>query len=335
MEYRTLGRSGVAVSELCLGTMTFGRATEEAEAIRMMHKFFDDGGNFLDTADTYVGGRSEEIVGQAIQGRRKDIVLASKVRMRTSPGVNGVGYSRKHVMDSIDESLKRLKTDYLDLYQLHVWDHLTPIEEVMRTLDDLITQGKVRYIGCSNFLSWQLMKALSVSEREKYAKFISLQPQYSLIHREMDREMMSLIREEGIGFLPWAPLGGGLLTDKYERNERPERGRLAAPKVGEYTWDNKATPDAFRILDEVVAIAEEIHKTPAQVALNWQLGKEEITAPIVGCRTMAQYEENIGAVGWRLSKEHQARLDEVSAIADEYPNRFIERFSRPLTPEEK
>ncbi len=206
MNYKMLGKSGVAVSELCLGTMTFGKAAPEEEAISIVHQFLDDGGNFIDTADTYVDGESERIVGKAIKDRRSEVILASKVRMKVGPHINDVGYSRKRIMDGIDQSLSRLDTDYLDLYQLHVWDHLTPIEETLRTLDDLVTAGKVRYIGCSNFLAWQIMKSLSISEREGYAKFITVQPQYSLLHREMDREVMSLCKEEGIGVLPWAHL---------------------------------------------------------------------------------------------------------------------------------
>lgn len=330
MKYRKLGKSGVLVSELCLGTMTFGKATSKEESLKIIDRFIEDGGNFIDTADVYVGGVSEEIVGEAIKSRRDDIVLATKVRMRVGEKPNDFGYSRKRVMAGVEGSLKRLDTDYIDLYQLHVWDHLTPIEETLRTLDDLITSGKVRYIGCSNFLAWQIMKSLSISERQGYAKFITVQPQYSLINREMDREVMSLCQEEGIGVLPWAPLGGGFLTGKYEGLEKPTSGRLADAAPGEYSWDNKGLERNFIILNSIKEIAAQIGKTPAQVSLNWLLMKEGITSPIFGARTLEQYTENIGAIGWNLSKEHFDELEQISALPSEYPNRFIEKFRRSV-----
>ncbi|RSL33353.1 aldo/keto reductase [Salibacterium salarium] len=331
MQYKTLGNSGTLVSELCLGTMTFGKGTSEEDSIRMMHQFLDEGGNFIDTADTYVGGRSEEIVGEALKDRRSDVILATKVRMKVGDKPNDVGYSRKRVMDGVEQSLRRLQTDYIDLYQLHVWDHLTPIEETLRTLDDLIRSGKVRYIGCSNFLAWQLMKSLSVSERKQYASFITIQPQYSLLHREMDREMLSLCEAEDIGVLPWAPLGGGFLTGKYSSLMKPEENwRLATAGPGEYEWENKGLERNFRILDEVRDIAEEIGKTPAQVSLNWLLMNDNITSPIFGARTIEQFEENMGSTGWSLSAKHKEQLDDISALPAEYPNRFIEKFRRRL-----
>jgi aryl-alcohol dehydrogenase-like predicted oxidoreductase len=330
LQYRTLGKSGLAVSELCLGTMTFGKATPEKEANEIINRFIEDGGNFIDTADVYVGGKSEEIVGKAIKGKRHEIVLATKVRMKVGDHPNDVGYSRKRIMDGVDASLTRLNTDYIDLYQLHVWDQLTPIEETLRTLDDLISTGKVRYIGCSNFLAWQMMKSLSVSERKGFERFISVQPQYSLLHREMDREVMSLCKEEGIGVLPWAPLGGGFLTGKYKSKERPSFGRLSQEGPSEYCWESKGLDRNFVILDKVKQITDEIGKTPAQVSLNWLLMKEGITSPIFGARTMEQYEENIGAVEWRLSQEQFAELEQVSSLPSEYPTRFIEKFKRML-----
>lgn len=326
MRYRLLGRSGMAVSELCLGTMTFGNTTSENDSIEMIHRFLDQGGNFLDTADVYVGGRSEEIVGKAIRSRRSEVVLATKVRSRTEPHVNGIGASRKHIMDGVDASLKRLQTDYIDLYQIHVWDFATPIEETLRTLDDLITAGKVRYIGCSNFYAWQLMKSLSFSDFNRYARFISIQQQYSLVNREMDREMMSLCLEENVGVIPWAPIGGGFLTGRYTREE-PTSGRLTAAS-GESSWPFRATERNFAILDEVIDVAHEIGKTPVQVALNWLVEREGITSPIFGASTLEQYEENMGAIGWTLSKEHWDRLDRISSLGSEYPIRFLEKFRR-------
>jgi aryl-alcohol dehydrogenase-like predicted oxidoreductase len=328
MEYRLLGKSGLAVSELCLGTMTFGNTTNEHDSIEMMHRFLGRGGNFLDTANVYVSGTSEEIVGKAIKDRRSEVVLATKVRFPTAQHPNGVGVSRKHILDCVEASLKRLQTDYIDLYQVHVWDHATPIEETLRTLDDLVSSGKVRYIGCSNFLAWQLMKSLSVSEANRYVRFISIQPQYSLINREMDREIMSLCKEENVGVIPWAPLGGGFLTGRYTR-EVPASGRLTA-KTGESSWDFRATEKNFAILDAIKRAADELDKTPAQVALNWLINREGITSPIFGASTLEQFEDNMGAEGWKLPEEIWNRLDEVSALPSEYPTRFIAKFRREI-----
>jgi aryl-alcohol dehydrogenase-like predicted oxidoreductase len=330
MKYRTLGRSGLLVSELCLGTMTFGKGTDEKDSIEMIHRFLDAGGNFIDTADVYVDGKSEEIVGKAIKERRKEVVLATKVRMKTGPHPNDAGYSRKRTLEGVEASLTRLQTDYIDLYQLHVWDHLTPIEETIRTLDDLITSGKVRYIGCSNFFAWQLMKSLSFSDFNRYARFISIQPQYSLTNREMDREMFSLCLEEGVGVIPWAPLGGGFLTGKYTAPEKPTFGRFSRGLTGEYDWERKFIDKNFTILHTIKEIAEENDKTIAQVSLNWLLAKEGVTSPIFGARTLEQFEENMGSAGWQLTEEEWNRLDEASALPSEYPNRFIEKFRRSL-----
>lgn len=328
MNYKLLGKSGLAVSELCLGTMTFGNTTNEEDSIEMIDRFVDRGGNFLDTADVYVSGRSEEIVGKAIRNKRSDIVLATKVRMTTSSNINGVGLSRKHIMDGVEASLKRLQTDYIDLYQVHVWDHATPIEETLRTLDDLVTSGKVRYIGCSNFFAWQLMKSLAYSDASRYVRFVSIQPQYSLVSRQMDREMLSLCLEEKVGVIPWAPIGGGFLTGRYTREE-PTEGRLTS-KVGESAWSLRANDKNFDILDALLEAAKELDKSPAQVALRWLIQREGITSPIFGASTLAQYEDNIGAIGWEMPSDVWSRLEQVSALTEDYPNRFIEKFRRPF-----
>jgi aryl-alcohol dehydrogenase-like predicted oxidoreductase len=327
MQIKILGRSGLAVSELCLGTMTFGNTTNESDSIQMIHQFMEQGGNFLDTANVYVSGRSEEIVGVAIKDIRSQVVLATKVRMNTADHPNGAGVSRKHIIHSVEESLRRLQTDYIDLYQVHVWDHLTPIEETLRALDDLVTSGKVRYIGCSNFFAWQLMKSLACSDANRYVRFISIQPQYSLVSREMDREMMSLCLEENVGVIPWAPLGGGFLTGRYTK-EVPTSGRLTA-KVGESSWALRGTDRNFAILDAVQAAAQELGKTPAQIALAWLLQRKGITSPIFGASTLEQFADNMGAVGWAMPNELWNRLDEASKLPSEYPNRFIDKFARP------
>ncbi|MGN7939321.1 aldo/keto reductase [Bacillus sp. 7586-K] len=327
MEYKVLGKSGLLVSELCLGTMTFGKEVNESDSIKMIHKFLDEGGNFIDTADVYVGGESEQIVGKAIKERRSEVVLATKVRMRVGPHPNDFGYSRRRIMEGVEQSLKRLNTDYIDLYQLHVWDNITPIEETIRTLDDLVSSGKVRYIGCSNFLAWQMMKALAYSDYHNLVRFISVQPQYSLINREMDREVLPLCKEENVGVIPWAPIGGGFLTGKYQAGVTPSSGRLANGG-GESSWEYRSTERNFAILNEVQKISNELDKPPAQVALNWLLNKEEITSPIFGATSLEQFDENIGSIGWRLTKEQWDRLDEVSKLPSEYPTRFLEKFKR-------
>lgn len=327
MEYKVLGKSGLLVSELCLGTMTFGKEVNESDSIKMIHKFLDEGGNFVDTADVYVGGESERIVGKAIKERRSEVVLATKVRMRVGPHPNDFGYSRRRIMEGVEQSLKRLNTDYIDLYQLHVWDNITPIEETIRTLDDLVSSGKVRYIGCSNFLAWQMMKALAYSDYHNLVRFISVQPQYSLINREMDREVLPLCKEENVGVIPWAPIGGGFLTGKYQAGVTPSSGRLANGG-GESSWEYRSTERNFAILNEVQKISNELDKPPAQVALNWLLNKEEITSPIFGATSLEQFDENIGSIGWRLTKEQWDRLDEVSKLPSEYPTRFLEKFKR-------
>ncbi|MCZ8521486.1 MULTISPECIES: aldo/keto reductase [Paenibacillus] len=332
MKYRVLGKSGILVSELCLGTMTFGNATSEEDSVDMIHRFLDRGGNFIDTADVYVSGKSEEIVGKAIREKRSEVILATKVRFPTSTNVNHVGLSRKHLIDGVEASLRRLNTDYIDLYQLHVWDQVTPIEETLRTLDDLVTSGKVRYIGCSNFLAYQLMKSLSLSDYNRYCRFISIQPQYSLVCRTMDREMVPLCLEENVGIIPWAPLGGGFLTGRYARGEEPVQGRLSA-KAGESRWELRNTEKNFRILDEVLSAATSLEKTPAQVALNWLLAQPGITSPIFGASTLDQFEDNMGSTGWTMPSEIWSRLDEVSALEEEYPQRFIEKFRRKSTDE--
>ncbi|WP_226670050.1 aldo/keto reductase [Metabacillus litoralis] len=327
MEYKTLGKSGLLVSELCLGAMTFGNEVNESQSIDMIHQFLDQGGNFIDTADVYVGGESERIVGKAIKERRSEVVLATKVRMRVGPHPNDFGYSRRRILEGVDQSLKRLNTDYIDLYQLHVWDNITPIEETIRTLDDLVSSGKVRYIGCSNFLAWQMMKALSYSDFHNMVRFISIQPQYSLLNREMDREVLPLCKEENVGVIPWAPIGGGFLTGKYKQGETPSSGRLSKG-IGESSWEYRANARNFDILHAVQEIAQSINKTPVQVALNWLHNKEEITSPIFGASSLEQFEENMGSVGWKLSDEHWNQLEEISKLPSEYPTRFLEKFRR-------
>jgi len=329
MEYKPLGRSGLMISELCLGTMIFGdksRGTDEPTAIRMVHQFLDAGGNFIDTADVYVGGYSEEITGKALKDRRGHVVLATKVRFATSDDPNAVGLSRRHIVAGCEASLRRLATDYVDLLYVHMWDPLTPIEETLRALDDLVTAGKVRYVGVSNFMAWQVMKALAVSDANGWARFIAAQYQYSLVVRDIELEFTALFEAEGLGMTPWGPLGGGFLSGKYRPGDRPAEGRIAiTPDDYEESWQRRATERNWAIIDAVGEIAEARGKTYPQVALAWLLAQPTVTAPIIGVRTPEQLEDNLGAVGWELSDEELNRLNEVSAIREGYPYRMIRK----------
>jgi aryl-alcohol dehydrogenase-like predicted oxidoreductase len=331
MRYRSLGGTGLMVSKLCLGCMTFGRELDEEGSRALISRFLDVGGNFIDTADVYERGTSEKIVGRAIKDvRREDVVLATKVRFPMGEGPNAAGLSRKHVLSGCEASLERLGTDYIDLYQVHAWDGATPLEETLSALTDLVRQGKVRYVGVSNFAGWQLMKALCVSELNGFERFVSLQPQYSLVERNIEREVLPACREEGVGVIPWGPLGGGFLSGKYRRGEEPPEGsRIAgAPDEFEEAWHKRNVERNWRILDVVGEISEEIGRSYPQISLNWLLRQEGVTAPIVGAKRMEQLEDNLGAAGWELSEEQVARLDRASAIEDIYPYRFIREKQR-------
>jgi aryl-alcohol dehydrogenase-like predicted oxidoreductase len=330
MEYRRLGRTGLMVSELCLGCMTFGRELDEEGSRKVIARFLEAGGNFIDTADVYANGASEEITGRAIKGVRDQVVLATKVRFPMGDGPNDVGLSRKHVISGLEASLERLGTDYIDLYQVHAWDALTPLEETLSALTDLVRAGRVRYVGVSNFTGWQLMKSLWVSELRGLERFVCLQPQYSLVERNIEREILSVCREEGLGVIPWSPLGGGFLSGKYRRGERPPQGSRIAEAVEsmEEHWDRRATERNWNTLGVVGEISVETGKSYAQISLNWLLRQEDVTAPIIGARTMEQLEDNLGAVGWELDPEQVERLSEASALEVVYPYRFIQEMQR-------
>jgi aryl-alcohol dehydrogenase-like predicted oxidoreductase len=330
VEYRRLGRTGLMVSELCLGCLTFGRELAEECSSEIIARFLGAGGNFIDTADVYAKGSSEEITGRAIKGVRDDVVLATKVRFPMGEGPNDVGLSRKHVISGCEASLRRLGTDYLDLFQVHAWDALTPLEEMLSALTDLVRAGKVRYIGVSNFTTWQLMKSLWISELRGLESFVCLQPQYSLVERNIEREILPVCREEGLGIIPWSPLGGGFLFGKYRRGERPPQGSRIAEAVEamEEHWDRRATERNWDTLEIVAEICEETGESYAQISLNWLLRQEDVTAPIIGARTMEQLENNLSAAGWELSEEQVGRLSEASAIDEVYPYRFIREMQR-------
>ena len=330
MECKPLGGSGLMVSELCLGTMIFGdeaRGADEPTAIRMIHQFLDAGGNFIDTADVYVGGYSEEITGKALKDRRGRVVLATKVRFAMGDDPNDAGLSRRHVIAGCEASLRRLGTDHVDLLYVHMWDPVTPIEETLRALDDLVTAGKVRYIGVSNFKAWQVMKALAVSDACGWARFIAAQYQYSLVVRDIEREFVSLFEAEELGQVPWGPLGGGFLSGKYRPGDRPTEGRIATtPDHTEEAWHRRATERNWAIIDAVGDIAAARDKSYPQVALAWLLAQPTVVAPIIGARTPEQLEDNLGAVGWELAAEELERLDAVSAIEAGYPYRMIREY---------
>jgi aryl-alcohol dehydrogenase-like predicted oxidoreductase len=309
--------------------MTFGRETDEKTAAKILDRFIEVGGNFLDTANVYAAGASEEILGRILGERRKDLIVATKVRfnanifMGKTVAPNQIGLSRGHIMSEVEASLRRLKMDYIDLYQVHSWDFETPIEETMRALDDLVRQGKVRYIGASNFTAWQLMKSLWVSDKHDYARFDCLQPQYSLISREIEREVLPLCRYEAVGVIPWSPLGGGFLTGKYRSGQRPpEDSRLAKMDM----WNRLADERNYKTLEAVEHIAKERGRPISQVALAWVNQQKGVSSVIYGARTEEQNEQNLGAIGFRLEAAEIAALDKASALPAEYPTAMQARL---------
>ena len=326
MKLRQLGRTGMRVSDLCLGTMTFGNTQwgcNEETSRRIVDRFVDAGGNFIDTADVYVGGVSEEILGRAIGERRQSLVIATKVAGPMGGGPNDLGLSRKHILDAVDASLRRLGTDYIDLYQVHAYDPTTPLDETIRALDDCVRAGKARYVGCSNYSAWHLMKAVALARELGSARFDCLQPQYSLVCRHIEREHLPLCLEEGIGVIPWSPLAGGLLTGKVRAGTAPPAGSRAATDAM-----NRARFGSERnleIAETLVAVAQSLGKTPSQVALAWTAEQPGITAPIFGARTLEQLEDNLGAGDVVLDDEARKRLDEVSRPELVYPYDFHER----------
>ena len=335
MRYKPLGNSGLIVSELCLGTMIFGedskRSTPADVAEKIIHHYLDKGGNHIDTANVYAGGRSEEIVGKAIQDLRDQVVLATKVRFAMGDGPNDQGLSRHHILHSVEDSLRRLKTDYIDLLYMHCWDPVTPIEESLNAFNDLVIQGKVRYIGVSNFKAWQLMKALAVSDANGWARFIAAQYQYSLIVRDIEDEFIDLCLSEGLGITPWGPLGGGFLSGKYRADQRPkdpEEGRLATtPDQDEEAWARRATDQNWQILETIAQIiSDHPSATYSQVALSWLLAQPAVESIVLGVRTLAQLQDNLGAADFHLTEAQLDNLDKASTPAKGYPYRFLELY---------
>ncbi len=331
MEYRFLGNTGLKVSELEMGVQTFGWGADEKTAHAMADLYVEAGGNFFDTADIYNEGLAESMLGSWLKarGNRQSLIIATKVFFPTGEGPNDSGLSRRHIFQSVDESLRRLQTDYIDLYQAHCFDRSTPLDETLSALDDLVRGGKVLYIGASNFTGSQLMKALMLSRTRGMVPFVSLQAEYSLIVRSTEWELLPLCSEEGLGFLAWSPLGGGWLTGKYSRNQPPPRNS----RVGRRDrWDDqpkqRESELTWRVIDTLMEIGREMGKTPAQVALNWLLHQQGVTTTILGARTLDQLKENLGCIGWELSDEEMEKIHASSEIPLPYPYRFIERYTR-------
>jgi aryl-alcohol dehydrogenase-like predicted oxidoreductase len=324
MDYRFLGRTGLKVSELCLGAMTFGRESTPEVSFQVLDRFAAAGGNFIDTADVYGQGVSETITGQWLKDkRREDWVIATKVRFRVGEGVNDEGLSRKHILASVDGSLRRLGTEYIDLYQVHAWWDQIDLEETLGTLDTLVQSGKVRYLGVSIFRGWQLQKAIDLSRMKGWEPFVCLQPLYNLLDRGIEYELVAICQNEGLGIITWSPLRGGWLSGKFRRGmtAAPEGTRIeTATKLGwSENWDTYDNEHTWSVLDALLGVAQESAKTPAQVALKWLLQKQGVTAPIIGARNLQQLEDDLGATGWTLADEHLNRLNEASAPQKIYP----------------
>ena len=340
MDYRTLGASGCAVSGLCLGTMTFGSETDEPGAHRQLDRFVEAGGTFVDTADVYSGGMSEEIIGRWFASRpaevTEQVVLATKGRFGLDDSPNGAGLSARHLVRALDASLRRLGLESVDLYQLHAFDPLTPLEETLRMLDGFVRAGKIRYYGLSNFIGWQLTKAVHLARALNVAGPVTLQLQYSLLVREIEWEIVPAAVDAGLGLLPWSPLGGGWLSGKYKRDERPsEATRLGEdPNRGMEAYDRRGTPRAWEVIDAVQKVARERNVSMAEVALAWVASRPAVTSTILGARTVDQLETNLHAADLRLTTEEVAVIEAASdPRPPDYPygEMGVEQRDRRLT----
>lgn len=317
MDYRRLGRTGLKVSEICLGTMTFGHGTEENEAARIVDLAIGAGVNFFDTANAYADSASETILGRVLKGRRRDAVVATKFFNPMGSDVNSSGTSRFHLIHTVEDSLRRLQMDYIDVLYIHHVDTQTPLDETLRALDDMVRQGKVRYTACSNFEAWRLMEAMWLSDHNGWERFAAYQPQYSLVVRDIEQEIIPVCELKGIGVVVWSPLGGGFLTGKYRPGERTHSGTRS-----EEGWafpQNYFAANADETLAELLDTAAELDRTPAQVATRWVLEQPAITSAIVGARTVEQAQDNFKAGGWSLPEVALGRLNDVSHLPDRYP----------------
>jgi aryl-alcohol dehydrogenase-like predicted oxidoreductase len=331
MECRYLGKTGLKVPEIVLGTQTFGWGADLKTAHDLADRYTARGGFFFDTANIYNDGMSEEMLGSWLKnkGSRHRYIVASKVFFPTGEGPNDTGLSRSHLFHSIDGSLRRLRTDYVDLYQVHCYDSSTQLEETLEALSDLVRAGKVRYLGASNFAASHLQKSIMLGRMERWSTFCCLQAEYSLLVRSTEWELLPLCIDEGVGFLAWSPLAGGWLTGKYRRGAPPPPDSRVGRKD---RWDDqpeqRESELTWRVAEALEKVGRARGKTSAQVAICWLLGRKGVTAPIIGARTPAQLEENLGGCGWKLSKEEAALLDDASAIPLPYPYRFIQKYTR-------
>ncbi len=334
MKYNVLGRTGLYVSQICLGTMTYGGSNgiwgligkmDQSEVNQHIKMALSAGVNFIDTANVYSLGESEQLLGQALQDlkvNRDDLVIATKVRGSMGEGPNDSGLSRKHIFKQVDDSLKRLQTDFIDLYQIHGFDPITPLEETLSALDDLVRIGKVRYLGVSNHSAWQMMKALGVSERKGLARFESIQAYYSLAGRDLEREIVPFAQDQQLGILAWSPLAGGLLSGKYTREGGPESARRA-----KFDFPPVDRDRAFACIEVAETIAQSKNISVAQLALAWVLHQPAMTSIIIGAKTEDQLSQNLAAVNVELSTDELEQLNTVSALPAEYPGWMIERQS--------
>ncbi len=320
MEYRNLGRAGLKVSEICLGTMTMGNGADQAESSRMVDAAMAAGVNFFDTANSYVGGTSETMLGVALKGKRHEAIIASKFFNPMGHRPNDSGNSRLHIKQQIEDSLKRLQTDYIDVYFVHHVDHATPIEETLRALDDLVRQGKILYTACSNFEAWRLMEALWLSESNGWERFACYQPQYSLVVRDIDEEIVPALQLKGLGCVAWSPLASGYLAGKYTPGSLKVQGTRSAEG-----WGFQArffAPNHAEILQALLDVAKQIGRTPAQTALRWVMDQPFMTSAIVGARNADQLQDTLRSGGWRLPGEALEKLNKVSAQPHKYPRAF-------------
>lgn len=335
MKYRMLGNTGLKVSELCLGTMTFGAkgrfeaigGVGQKDADKLMKQALDAGVNFIDTANVYSEGISEELTGNTIQNSgvsRESVILATKVRGSMGEGPNEKGLTRKHIIDQVEASLKRLNTDYIDLYQIHSHDPLTPISETLRALDDLVRSGKVRYIGASNVAAWQLMKALDYSYYKDLERFVSLQAYYTIAGRELEREVIPLLKDQKLGLLVWSPLAGGLLSGKYSRKEDEKGGG----RRDEFDFPPVDKDKAFDIIDVLRPMAEEKGASVAQLSIAWLLHKQAVTSVIIGAKNEDQLSQNLKSTEVEFTEEELSRLDKISTLSPEYPGWMLEFTKR-------
>jgi aryl-alcohol dehydrogenase-like predicted oxidoreductase len=310
MDYRNLGKSGLKVSRICMGTNNFGGQINEEASIKIVNRALDCGINVVDTANVYTGGKSEEIIGKAVKGRRDEVIIATKVGFGTSEGPNQTGLSRKHILSQVKHSLNSLQTDFIDIYYLHRFDHETPLEETLRTFNDLVRSGKVRYMACSNFSAWQIAKAHEICETHDLEKLIAVQPPYNLLQRDIEKDIISYCQQEGLGILTYTPLMGGFLTGKYSKDAHPPTGSRFEhnPRL----WERANKESNFAVLEQIESVANDIGISISKLAISWILKNPAITAPIVGASSAEQVEENCKTTEINLNDETYQKLNELT-----------------------